>query len=331
MSRLQSYCRCQKYDWLRRWYLATTRSIQSIVPFMDPLQPNGNGPRLFELQESLTDLRKGDESVNPYFTKLRAIWDEINELRPNLLCTCQASTDNAKFWNQEKVIRFINGLNKLYQAVWDQVLSPNPSHLYRRLPSYDHLCIFDCLAYASTLDNSRDKFSPRSRACVFIGYPVVNDPEVLQRFTNSCKEDLLYCSNIQGDEQDLSHEDVEDNDHHFGEIDSEVSPTEELEKIPLNMMDLTKMVKIDKNLTEALRISLMAYHRKNQDIFAWLHEDMIGIDSKVICHALNIEKENFRPMQQKCRLLDKEHSKSLKEEVESLRENKFMKEDFYQI
>ncbi|XP_062113694.1 uncharacterized protein LOC133824738 [Humulus lupulus] len=43
--------------------------------------------------------------------------------------------------------------------------------LYDKLPSYEHLRNFCCLAYASTLDRTRHKFSPRSKACVFIGYP----------------------------------------------------------------------------------------------------------------------------------------------------------------
>ena len=71
----------------------------------------GNGPQLFELNDSLTSLHQGDDSDTAYFTKLRAIWDEINELRPCLPCTCQESADILRYQNQEKVMQFLTGLN----------------------------------------------------------------------------------------------------------------------------------------------------------------------------------------------------------------------------
>ncbi|KAK0575082.1 hypothetical protein LWI29_033753 [Acer saccharum] len=44
--------------------------------------------------------------------------------------------------------------------------------IYNKPSQYAHLKAFGCLCYASTLASSRDKFSARSKACVFLGYPI---------------------------------------------------------------------------------------------------------------------------------------------------------------
>ncbi|XP_062093913.1 uncharacterized protein LOC133799941 [Humulus lupulus] len=54
----------------------------------------GNGPRIFDLRTSLISLHHGDDSASAYFTKLKAIWDEINELRPRTPYTCAAANDS---------------------------------------------------------------------------------------------------------------------------------------------------------------------------------------------------------------------------------------------
>ena len=43
--------------------------------------------------------------------------------------------------------------------------------LFHAPPTYDHLRVFGCLAFASNPQHSSDKFQPRGVTCTFLGYP----------------------------------------------------------------------------------------------------------------------------------------------------------------
>jgi len=49
----------------------------------------GDLSRNFDLQSEVVSLNQGDLSVTKYFTKLRIIWDELDNFRPNPVCVCQ--------------------------------------------------------------------------------------------------------------------------------------------------------------------------------------------------------------------------------------------------
>lgn len=119
-----------------------------------------------------------------------------------------------------------------------------------------------------------------------------------------------------------------DIDPRLGEVERDVGPVDELEEVCIDEEDTTKVIKIGKNLEAAIRARLVEFLRKNSDVFAWSHKDMVGISPNVISHVLNIDKDH-PPVRQKRRLLDKERSKAFKEEVERLKENGFIRETYY--
>ena len=55
---------------------------------------------------------------------------------------------------------------------------------------------------------------------------------------------------------------------------------------------------------------------------------MVGISPSIISHALNIDPK-YPPKQQKRRPMDDERKKALKEEVDRLKENKFIRDAYY--
>ncbi|KAL5567230.1 hypothetical protein UlMin_030394 [Ulmus minor] len=68
------------------------------------------------------------------------------------------------------------------------------------------------------------------------------------------------------------------------------------------------------SLTGQLRTDLINFLRDHRDVFAWSHEDMPGIDPKVIVHRLNIDP-SFRPVKQKRRTFNAERYMAINTEA----------------
>ena len=77
-----------------------------------------------------------------------------------------------------------------------------------------------------------------------------------------------------------------------------------------------------------IRQDLAGFLRMNQDVFAWSHEDMPGIDPSVIVHRLNVNPASS-PIRQKKRVFTQERDKAVAEEVRKLLEAGFIQEVYY--
>ena len=78
--------------------------------------------RVAELQEELYQFKQGDLSVSDYFTKMKIIWDELNNFRPLPDCSCCAKS----YIQQDYVIRFLKGLNDRFTNVRSQIMLMEP-------------------------------------------------------------------------------------------------------------------------------------------------------------------------------------------------------------
>ena len=93
----------------------------------------------------------------------------------------------ARFWG-EALSCFLHMLNQSpsaalsgktpYEALYNRspsaALSGKTPYeaLYNRKPSVSHLWVFGCWAYAHVQKDKRSSFQPKSRRCIFLGYPI---------------------------------------------------------------------------------------------------------------------------------------------------------------
>jgi hypothetical protein len=85
-----------------------------------------NGPRIFQIQKSISDLRQENLSMSSYFTILKGLWDEWIHYKPLPPCTCGTMKVHNEYQQQEHVMQFLMGLNESYAHTRGQILMLNP-------------------------------------------------------------------------------------------------------------------------------------------------------------------------------------------------------------
>ena len=72
-------------------------------------------------------------------------------------------------------------------------------------------------------------------------------------------------------------------ENHTGMIEEkEEEKVEALEIVELVNGEITKMTRIETTLSPQMKSKLVQFLKENLDIFAWSHEDMLGISTKII-------------------------------------------------
>ena len=87
---------------------------------------------------------------------------------------------------------------------------------------------------------------------------------------------------------------------------------EELEEGTLDESRPKRTTRIGTLASHPIRQALAAFLKTNQDMFAWSHEDMPGIDPSVIVHRLNVNPASS-PIRQKTRVFAQERDKAIAE------------------
>ena len=105
-------------------------------------------------------------------------------------------------------------------------------------------------------------------------------------------------------------------------------PMEELEVVTLDESRLERTTRIGTLASQPIRQALASFLKMNQDVFAWSHDNMPGIDPSVIVHRLNVNPAS-PPIRQKKRVFAPERDKAIAEEVKKLLEAGFIREVYY--
>ena len=117
-------------------------------------------------------------------------------------------------------------------------------------------------------------------------------------------------------------------ENHTWMIEEEENKVETLEIVALVEDEVTKMMRIGTTLSPEMRTRLIKFLKENLDVFAWSHEDMMGISPKIIQHKLNVNPER-KPVQQRRRAFAPEQDQTVTEEVTKLLATGFIREVYY--
>jgi len=88
--------------------------------------------RVADILEELAKFQQGNLDISSYFTQLTTLWEEIQNFRPirdctcAIPCTCGVASDLKKYNEQDKVIKFLKGLNEQYAHVRSQIMLIDP-------------------------------------------------------------------------------------------------------------------------------------------------------------------------------------------------------------
>jgi len=141
----------------------------------------GNLFRISELKANAAALKQGDLTITEYFTKLRIMWDELDNFRPDPVCSCKEKCPCGVLSlicqrkREDQAMQFLNGLNDQYSNVKSHVLLMEPIPTIAKIFSYvlqqERQLNGDAVQNESKVNNVSSINSVNSNACHFCGRP----------------------------------------------------------------------------------------------------------------------------------------------------------------
>ncbi|KAH9679435.1 retrotran gag 3 domain-containing protein [Citrus sinensis] len=85
-----------------------------------------NGPYIFQVEKEIHNLVQDTMSIATYYTKLKALWDELDALCSIPTCSCGSMKAVIQYQQSHKTMKFLMGLNESYSATRGQILLMDP-------------------------------------------------------------------------------------------------------------------------------------------------------------------------------------------------------------
>ncbi|CAN6683323.1 unnamed protein product [Malus baccata var. baccata] len=73
--------------------------------------------RIYQIRQEIVENCQEQLSVSAYYTKMKALWDELASYHDPLVCTCAGLKGLAEREEKERVMQFLMGLNDSYSTV----------------------------------------------------------------------------------------------------------------------------------------------------------------------------------------------------------------------
>ncbi|XP_023759855.1 uncharacterized protein LOC111908259 [Lactuca sativa] len=104
-------------------FLTTAREIwlQLNQRFEQP-----DGALIYQIQQQLYSNSQGSDDFTTYFTKLTRIWEELRLVQAFPPCSCAAASKINNFFEEQRLIQLLIGLDDSYKVVRGQILMTKP-------------------------------------------------------------------------------------------------------------------------------------------------------------------------------------------------------------
>ncbi|XP_074343831.1 uncharacterized protein LOC141683044 [Apium graveolens] len=89
--------------------------------------------QIYSLEQTLSELTQGQQSVSEFYTKMKTLWDSIDDTQPLPVCVCPTTTCTCNLTGKihqmqqtQRVLQFLMKLNDHFSAVRANILMMNP-------------------------------------------------------------------------------------------------------------------------------------------------------------------------------------------------------------